>query len=72
MCDLLTIQIHQRQVEASMWGSQLDSFSWRIDVKSKARHIEQLNEPTAIIEMKLKNDTDKVIMKCIRNYRITE
>ena len=43
-----------------MWGSQLDSLSWRIDLKTKARHIEHLNEPTAIIEMKLKNETEKV------------
>lgn len=43
-----------------MWGSQLDSFSWRIDLKSKARHIEQINEPTAIMEIKVKDNTDKV------------
>jgi len=29
-------------------------------MKSKARHIEHLNEPTAIIEMKLKNEAEEV------------
>lgn len=52
-------KIHQRQIESSMWGSHLDSFSWRIDLKTKARHIEQLNEPTAIMEMKLKNECSR-------------
>ena len=27
--------------------------SWRVDVQSKARHINQLNQPSAIVEMKL-------------------
>ena len=45
-----------------MWGSQLKGFSWRIDVKTKARHIEQLNQPTAIVEMQLgKKRSDKVL-----------
>ncbi len=43
-----------------MWGNQLDSFSWRIDLKTKARHVEQLNEPIAIMEVKLSGDKTKV------------
>ena len=49
----LSFQIHQALVEESMWGNRLKGSSWRIDVKTKARHIEQLNEPTAIMEMQL-------------------
>ena len=44
-----------------MWGHRLKGLSWRIDVKTKARHIDQLNQPTAIMEMQLsKEGNDKV------------
>ena len=44
-----------------MWGHRLKGLSWRIDVKTKARHIDQLNQPTAIMEMQLsKEGSDKV------------
>jgi hypothetical protein len=42
-----------------MWGNHLDSFSWRIDVKTKARNLEQLNQPTAIMEMKVKSQMQR-------------
>lgn len=46
-----------------MWGNHLDSFSWRIDVKTKARHLDQLSQPTAIMEMKIKSEiANKVLM----------
>ena len=54
-------QIHQRLVEQSMWGQRLKGVSWRIDVKTKGRHIDQLNQPTAIMEMQLgKDGSEKV------------
>lgn len=57
----LSFQIHQQLVSQSMWGHRLKGLSWRIDVKTKARHIEQLNQPTAIMEMQLgSNDSSKV------------
>ena len=44
-----------------MWGHRLKGLSWRIDVKTKARHIDQLNQPTAIMEMQLSREgSDKV------------
>lgn len=58
---LYCFQIHQRLVEQNMWGHRLKGLSWRIDVKTKARHIDQLNQPTAIMEMQLsKEGSDKV------------
>ena len=44
-----------------MWGNHLDSFSWRIDVKTKARHLDQLSQPTAIMEMKVKSHMEKTV-----------
>ena len=44
-----------------MWGQRLKGVSWRIDVKTKGRHIDQLNQPTAIMEMQLgKDGSEKV------------
>ena len=55
-----SLQIHHQLVKKSMWGQRLKQLSWRVDVKTKSRHIEQLNVPTGILEMKLgkeENDT---------------
>ena len=57
---LHSLQIHHQLVKRSMWGQRLKQVSWRVDVKTKSRHIEQLNVPTGILEMKLgkeENDT---------------
>ena len=54
-------QIHQHLIESNMWGSHLESFSWRIDVKTKARHLDQLNQPTAIMELKLKSNLEEKV-----------
>ena len=50
---VINMQIHQQLVEQNLWGNRLKAFSWRIDVKTKARHIEQLNQPAAIMELQL-------------------
>ena len=66
-------QIHQQLVEQNLWGNRLKAFSWRIDVKTKARHIEQLNQPTAIMELQLSTcdeDTSEVFLS-IDQYFIT-
>ena len=50
-------------MEQNLWGNRLKAFSWRIDVKTKARHIEQLNQPAAIMELQLSasnKDTSEV------------
>ena len=31
----------------------MKSINWRIDVCTKSRHLEQLNQPSAVVEMKL-------------------
>ena len=70
-CHKLTLQIHQQLVEQNLWGNRLKAFSWRIDVKTKARHIEQLNQPAAIMELQLSGsnkDTSEVgidILSCL-------
>ncbi|XP_065884501.1 COMM domain-containing protein 1-like [Dysidea avara] len=46
-------KIHDTLVKDSTWDNQMKSLNWRIDVCTKARHLDQLNQPTAIVEMKL-------------------
>ncbi|XP_038072686.1 COMM domain-containing protein 1-like [Patiria miniata] len=53
-------KIHDSIVAKSMWGNGLRSMSWRIDIKSQGRHIDQINTPTAIVELQLaENNSDK-------------
>ena len=35
------------------WDNELKSFSWRIDACSRARHVPQLNNMSAIVEIQL-------------------
>lgn len=42
----------------SVWDNSLKDLSWRVDVRTKARYIEQLNQPSAIVEMKLGEASD--------------
>ena len=54
-------QVHEQQVKKSVWGDRLKQMSWRVDIKTKSRHIDQLNTPTGIIELQLgKEEEEKV------------
>ncbi|KAH3859101.1 hypothetical protein DPMN_101748 [Dreissena polymorpha] len=46
-------KIHEAVINKSSWGHSLKHVSWRIDIKSQARHIEDINTPTAIMELKI-------------------
>ena len=58
-------QIHQRLIESGTWGSKLKEFSWRIDVKTKAKHIEQLNTPTSIMELQVESEDRDEVCVCV-------
>ena len=59
-------QVHEQLVKKSVWGDRLKQVSWRVDVKTKSRHIDQINTPTGIIELQLgKEDNEKVV--CVSN-----
>lgn len=47
------MQIHERLVAGCVWDRHLKGVSWRVDVRTRARYLEQLNQPTGIVEMKL-------------------
>lgn len=50
-------KIHESLVQKSSWNKRIKDMSWRIDVKTQARHLEQLNSPVAIVEMQLEDRT---------------
>ena len=56
-------KIHDCLVNRCTWENQLKNLSWRVDVKTQSRKTEQINTPTAIVEMVLGSrggNTDEV------------
>ena len=45
--------MHELLVAQSSFEPRLEQMSWRIDLKSAARGLDELNQPTAIVEMVL-------------------
>lgn len=62
-------KIHEAVIAHSTWNNTLKHVSWRIDIQSQARHIDQINAPTAIMELQLgpKTSNSQVI-----NFNIKE
>ena len=46
-------KIHDALVQKSSWNNKLKDINWRIDLKSQARHLQQINTPVAIVEMQV-------------------
>lgn len=46
-------KIHDVLVQRSSWNNKLKDINWRIDLKSQARHLQQINTPVAIVEMQV-------------------
>lgn len=44
-------KVHEKNVASCNWQSSLKGLAWRLDVKSKARHVENLNDVSAIVEL---------------------
>ncbi len=52
-------KIHNVMVERSIYGNRLKQVNWRIDLKTNARHIDQLNTPVAIYELEIEQQSQK-------------
>lgn len=50
-------KIHDSLVQKALWGNQLKDISWRVDLKTQARHVAQINSPVAVVEMQIENKT---------------
>ena len=46
-------KIHEAVISRTTWNNTIKQMSWRIDIKSQARHIDQINTPTAIMELQI-------------------
>eukprot|EP00160_Parvularia_atlantis_P000065 Unigene10058_Nuclearia_a/m.30709 Unigene10058_Nuclearia_a/g.30709 ORF Unigene10058_Nuclearia_a/g.30709 Unigene10058_Nuclearia_a/m.30709 type:complete len:122 (-) Unigene10058_Nuclearia_a:176-541(-) len=49
------------QGAAVAFNNKLKGFAWRIDVKTKSKHIKELNEPAAIVELDVRGLEDKIV-----------
>ena len=49
-------RIHESLISRSKWNTSLKSCNWRIDVQSRAKHVDQMNSATAIVELQLENN----------------
>ena len=50
-------KIHEAVISRTTWNNTIKQMSWRIDIKSQAKHIDQINVPTAIMELQIgRND----------------
>lgn len=52
-------KIHESIISETMWGNTLQKVSWRIDLKSQARHVNEINSPTAIMELHISDSLEK-------------
>ncbi|KAL3873347.1 hypothetical protein ACJMK2_036479 [Sinanodonta woodiana] len=52
-------KIHESIIIHTTWNNSLKQVSWRIDLKSQARHLDQINTPTAIMELQVGKNGDE-------------
>ena len=52
-------QIHESIIAQTTWGDTLQKVAWRIDLKSQARHVDEINTPVAIMELHIGNGQQK-------------
>jgi len=55
-------KVHDVLVSQSIWTNKLSSVNWRIDVKTKSKVIQDLNQPAAIVELEIKTPEGKVCL----------
>lgn len=49
-------RVHESVLQSCVWNNRLRNISWRIDVKSRSRAMEQLSVATAVVELELENN----------------
>ena len=54
-------KIHDTLVSKTNWNNTLKKVSWRIDVKSQSKTTENLNEPSAIVELQIRNPQESQV-----------
>ncbi|XP_062912132.1 COMM domain-containing protein 1 isoform X3 [Mobula hypostoma] len=50
-------KIRECLINQNKWENCLRNFSWRVDLKTQSKHLDQINTPVALVELELgKND----------------
>ena len=44
-------KIHESVIAQTSWNNTLKQMSWRIDIQSQTRHVDEINTPTAFVEL---------------------
>lgn len=57
-------KVHEIMRRKSSFTDGLDNFGWRVDVKSSARHVQQINEPSAILEFAVSGGGGAKTVRC--------
>lgn len=52
-------KVHQTLVQKSSWNASLSNVAWRIDVKNNSKHAPEVNQPTAIMQMRIRQPQDQ-------------
>jgi len=52
-------KIHDSIVSQTMWGNSLQKVTWRVDLKSQSKDVEELHAPTAIMELHVADNLEK-------------
>ncbi|KAF2071957.1 hypothetical protein CYY_006732 [Polysphondylium violaceum] len=53
-------KIHEIIYKKTRFNNSLDKINWRIDLKTKSKNVNEMNEPVSIVELKLKNNNNKL------------
>ncbi|KAK3733028.1 hypothetical protein RRG08_002630 [Elysia crispata] len=65
-------KIHDSIVQQTMWGNSLQKVSWRVDLQSQTRNTEQINIPTAIMELHLSDNLDSAKASEVVRFELNE
>ncbi|XP_069787769.1 COMM domain-containing protein 1 isoform X2 [Narcine bancroftii] len=58
------VKIRECLINQSKWENCLRNFSWRVDLKTQSRHLDQINTPVALVELELgKNDQESEFLR---------
>ncbi|XP_067845637.1 COMM domain-containing protein 1 isoform X3 [Heptranchias perlo] len=65
------VKIRESLINQSKWENCLRNLSWRVDLKTQSKRLDQINTPVAIVELELgKNDQVRTELGfCITAYR---
>lgn len=50
-------RIHETLVKSSVWNNELSDIRWRVDIKSRSRRVDEINQSSAVVELQLNNST---------------